>query len=294
MVRCRAPPRSPCSPSSPGRTPIWSSSTPGRSRRCPPWSRSRPACAGGSTSSCRPACGRSAPSGRLRSPRAPRNAVRSTPPWRPCRCVEGLLARNRLAGPTTVCLVAEPRRTSVAALRSAVTTLALHGLAPAAVLARVLPVDGAGEWAARRATEQDDVLTALAEVAPVHRVHEHAVPPADVDELAGSAGRIPPRRTARRRRCPTAERHEGAWRLDRAVALRRAVGAAADPLGRRPRGQRRRRPPVDPAGRAAAPLRGDRRPAGRSRNARRAARGRVPARPAAWPADLLAAEGRTP
>jgi arsenite-transporting ATPase len=126
--------------------------------------------------------------------------------------VEALLARNRLTEPTTVCLVAEPRRTTVAPLRAAVTTLALHGLATGAVLSRVLPLDEAGEWAARRAVEQGAVLAELAEVAPVLRVPEHAVAPADVDELVGLLdGFDPPAADAPA--APAAERTEGVWQL---------------------------------------------------------------------------------
>jgi arsenite-transporting ATPase len=126
--------------------------------------------------------------------------------------VEGLLARNRLADPTAVCLVAEPRRSAVPALRAAVTLLALHGLPAGPVLSRVLPVDGAGDWAARRSAEQDDVLTGLAGIGPVHRVPEHPVPPGDVDELAALLeGFVPPEGEAPE--VPTAERHEGAWQL---------------------------------------------------------------------------------
>jgi arsenite-transporting ATPase len=126
--------------------------------------------------------------------------------------VEQLLARDRLTGPTTVCLVAEPRRATVPLVRTAVTTLALHGLTTGALLTRVLPLDGDGEWAARRAAEQDDVLTGLADVAPVHRVPEHAVPPVDVDDLAAllEGFSLPEARTAD---APAAERHEGAWQL---------------------------------------------------------------------------------
>jgi len=126
--------------------------------------------------------------------------------------VEALLARNRLAEPTTVCLVAEPRRTSVAPLRTAVTTLALHGLPTAALLTRVLPLGDAGEWATRRAAEQDAVLTELAQVAPLHRVPEAAVGPADVDDLAGLLdGFAPP--AAVPPEAPAAERSDGAWQL---------------------------------------------------------------------------------
>ena len=126
--------------------------------------------------------------------------------------VENLLARNRLAGPTTVCLVAEPRRASVASLRSAVTTLALHGLATGAVLARVLPLEDAGEWSTRRAAEQDAVLADLAAVAPLHRVPEQAVAPADVDAVAHLLGDFaPPAAVATEVAAPV--RKEGAWQL---------------------------------------------------------------------------------
>jgi arsenite-transporting ATPase len=126
--------------------------------------------------------------------------------------VEGLLARNRLAGPTSVCLVAEPRRTSVPSVRAAATTLALHGLRPGALLARVLPVDGPGEWAALRAAEQDAALTELAAVAPVHRIPEHAAAPADVDGMAGLLGDFEPP-AAPEPAAPAAERNEGGWQL---------------------------------------------------------------------------------
>jgi arsenite-transporting ATPase len=126
--------------------------------------------------------------------------------------VEKLLNRNRLAGPTTVCLVAEPRRTTVASLRAAVTMLALHGLGTGALLTRVLPLEDGGEWSARRAAEQDAVLGDLAEVAPLHRVPEHAVAPGDVDGLAELLeGFEPP--SAAATEAPAPERHEGAWQL---------------------------------------------------------------------------------
>jgi arsenite-transporting ATPase len=126
--------------------------------------------------------------------------------------IEQLLARDRLTDPTTVCLVAEPRRTTVPLVRTTVTTLALHGLTAGALLSRVLPLNGDGEWSARRAAEQDDVLTALAGVAPLHRVPEHAVPPADVDDLAALLEGFPLPEAATAA-SPSAERHEGAWRL---------------------------------------------------------------------------------
>ena len=126
--------------------------------------------------------------------------------------IERLLSRDRLAGPTTVCLVADPRRTSVPSVRHAVTTLALYGLRTGALLSRVLPADGPGEWASRRAAEQDAALAGLAEVAPLHRVPEHAVPPADVDELADllDGFHLP---AAAAPGAPSAERHDGAWQL---------------------------------------------------------------------------------
>jgi arsenite/tail-anchored protein-transporting ATPase len=126
--------------------------------------------------------------------------------------LEKLLAGNRLADATTVCLVAEPRRASVAPLRAAVTTLALHGLTTASLLTRVLPLHDAGDWSARRAAEQDAVLAELAEIAPLHRVEESAVAPAGADDVAGlldgfdaPAAAVPEE--------PAAERHEGAWQL---------------------------------------------------------------------------------
>lgn len=207
--------------------------------------------------------------------------------------VEALLARNRLSEPTTVCLVAEPRRATVAPLRAAVTTLALHGLSTGAVLARVLPLDEAGEWAARRAVEQGAVLADLADVAPVHRVPEHAVAPAGVDELAGLLdGFEPPAAAAPE--APAAERTEGAWQLsvplpfaDRtAIRLTRWVDDLVISVGEARRSIRLdallRRCEVT-GGRLVDPGTAD-------------ARLVVSFRPdpGLWPADLLAAEGRTP
>jgi arsenite-transporting ATPase len=126
--------------------------------------------------------------------------------------IEQLLDRDRLAGPTTVCLVAEPRRGSVPSLRAAVTTLALHGLATGALLTRVLPLDDGGEWSGRRTAEQDAVLADLVGVAPLHRVPEHAVPPAHADGLVAllEGFELPEAVTAE---APAAEKQEGAWQL---------------------------------------------------------------------------------
>ena len=127
--------------------------------------------------------------------------------------VEALLAGNRLADPSTVgvCLVAPPRAASAPALRTAATTLALHGLGAGAVLTRVLPLEGAGEWATRRAAEQDAALAALGAVAPVHEIVEGAIAPSDVEELAALLDGLEPVVAAPA--APVSERHEGAWRL---------------------------------------------------------------------------------
>nr|WP_239520328.1 ion transporter [Blastococcus saxobsidens] len=101
--------------------------------------------------------------------------------------VEGLLARDRLADPTgtAVWLTAPARSSAVGALRSATTVLGLHGLRPAAVLARVLPTAGAGEWWEHRAAEQDDAVAGLGALAPVHAVPEATGDPADVPRALG-------------------------------------------------------------------------------------------------------------
>jgi arsenite-transporting ATPase len=100
--------------------------------------------------------------------------------------LEAALGRLPLDDPaaTEVRLVAVPRTGAVPAARRAVTALALHGQQPAAVLARVLPGGGPGEWWARRAAEQDAALTALAGLAPLRRVAESAHEPADAAALA--------------------------------------------------------------------------------------------------------------
>jgi arsenite/tail-anchored protein-transporting ATPase len=100
--------------------------------------------------------------------------------------LEAALGRLPLDDPasTEVRLVAVPRAGAVPAVRRAVTALALHGQQPAAVLARVLPGGGPGEWWARRAAEQDAALSALAGLAPLRRVAESAHEPADAAALA--------------------------------------------------------------------------------------------------------------
>jgi arsenite-transporting ATPase len=207
--------------------------------------------------------------------------------------VEKLLAGNRLAGPTTVCLVAEPRRTTVTSLRAAVATLALYGLGTGAVLTRVLPLQDAGEWSARRAAEQDAVLGDLSGVAPLHRVPEHAVAPGDVEGLAHLLeGFEPPAAAAPE--APAPERHEGAWQLTvplpfaerTAVRLTRWVDDLVVSVGDARRSIRldallrrcqvtggRLLDPGTPLARLVVGFRPD---------------------PQHWPADLLAAEGRTP
>ena len=100
--------------------------------------------------------------------------------------LEAALSRLPLDDPacTEVRLVAVPRAGAVPVLRRAVTALALHGQQPAAVLVRVLPDGGPGEWWARRTAEQDDALVALGELAPLRRVAESAEEPADAAALA--------------------------------------------------------------------------------------------------------------
>ena len=80
------------------------------------------------------------------------------------------------------------------------------------MLTRVLPLEDAGEWSRRRAAEQDAVLAALGGIAPLHRVDEAAVAPADVDDLVGlldgfdvPAATVP--------EVPAAERSEKSWQL---------------------------------------------------------------------------------
>jgi arsenite-transporting ATPase len=206
--------------------------------------------------------------------------------------VEDLLRRDRLRDGATVWLVAPPRRASVSALRGAATTLALHGLRPDAVLSRVLPTDGAGEWAARRRAEQDDVLTALAEVAAVHRFTEGALAPEDVDAVAALLDGFEPPAPAPAEP-PAPERHDGAWRLTvplpfaerTAVQLTRWLDDLVVTAGAARRSLR-----LDPLLRRCEVTGGRLADPGTS-----AARLEVGFRPdpQLWPADLLAAEERT-
>jgi arsenite/tail-anchored protein-transporting ATPase len=207
--------------------------------------------------------------------------------------VESLLAGDRLAEPaaTGVLLVAPPRGSSVAALRATATVLGLHGLRAGGVLSRALPLDGDGDWTTRRAAEQEAVLTALADVAPVRRVPELAVAPADADELSGLLDGALPELAGFP--APGPERHEGAWQLTLplpfaergAVQLTRwvddlvlTVGGVRrslrlDPLLRRCEVTGGRlTDPGTPAARLVVGFRPD---------------------PQLWPADLLSAEGRT-
>ena len=128
--------------------------------------------------------------------------------------LEALLAADRLAdaAATGVYLAAVPRAGTAASLRHLSTALGLHGVRPAAVLARVLPEDGEGEWWRARVAEQTYELTALAELAPVHRIPEGATAPADAAGtgalLAGldlpDGGGLP---------APVTERRDDAWEL---------------------------------------------------------------------------------
>ncbi len=128
--------------------------------------------------------------------------------------VEGLLSRDRLADPadTAVSLVVLPRPAAAAAVRSAATVLALHGLRVGSVLTRVLPGGGPGQWWVQRAAAQTEAVAAFAAVAPVHRVPERAAAPQNADAAAGlldgwavpAAGGAP---------VPTPERREEGWAL---------------------------------------------------------------------------------
>jgi arsenite-transporting ATPase len=128
--------------------------------------------------------------------------------------LEDLLARVPLGDPaqTVVSVVSTARRDAVAAVRDTATTAALHGQRTAAVLVRVLPDGGAGEWWARRTAEQDAVLPELAEIAEVVRLPELAEAPVDVDALARllPEGGLPGPEPAV---VPGPEKLDGGWRL---------------------------------------------------------------------------------
>jgi arsenite-transporting ATPase len=209
--------------------------------------------------------------------------------------VEGLLACDRLADPadTAVALVALPRPAAAASVRAAATALALHGLRVGSVLTRVLPGGGPGQWWVQRAAAQTEAVAAFTSVAPVHRVPERAAAPEDADstasllegwELPGEGGAP----------LPVAERREDGWSLTlplpfgeresvdlirwgddlvvTAAGLRRSV--RLDSLLRRCEVTGGRlHDPGTPRAALEVTFRPD---------------------PRLWPADLLAAEGRTP
>lgn len=125
--------------------------------------------------------------------------------------LENLLRRERVTG-ADVWLAAVARASSVPALRGTAAPLALHGLQVAAVLSRVLPTEDAGDWGQRRGVEQEAVLAQLAELAPVFRIPEGGLAPADADELADLLREVDPTSPVAWEP-PAPERHEGAWRL---------------------------------------------------------------------------------
>ncbi|MGY1827157.1 ArsA-related P-loop ATPase [Blastococcus sp. SYSU DS0541] len=129
--------------------------------------------------------------------------------------VERLLARDRLADPTAtaVWLTTGAHRSAVPVARHAATVLGLHGLGVAAVLARVLPAGGVGEWWSARAAEQDRARAGLTEVAPVHEVAELPAAPADVADAEGLLAGVELAHTRAPVR-PAPRRGEGGWRLD--------------------------------------------------------------------------------
>jgi arsenite-transporting ATPase len=208
--------------------------------------------------------------------------------------LESLLTRDRLAdtAETTVCLVAVPRRGAGETARRASTALALHGLRPAAVLARVLPTDGAGPWWGQRAAEQQAALAELADVAPLRQLAEAPAAPEDVDALAALLPDFQP--AGAEPAVAVTERRDGTWQLSvpvpfahrtdvaltrwlddlviTAAGVRRSV--RLDPLLRRCEVTGGRL--IDP-GTAGAHLVVSFQPD-----------------PELWPADLMAAEGRTP
>ncbi|WP_104524227.1 ArsA family ATPase [Blastococcus atacamensis] len=208
--------------------------------------------------------------------------------------VERLLGTDRLADPTAtaVWLTGEARGAAVTALRRAATVLGLHGLAPAAVVARVLPADGPGEWWRARAAAQQEALAALAELAPVHVVPEAPEAPAaptaalallDGLDLPDTGGPV----------APEPRRGQGGWELTVPLpfAERDAVGLTrwGDDLVIAV-GEDRRSLRLDSLLRRCEVTGGRLADPGTA-----AARLEVSFRPdpQQWPADLLAAEGRT-
>jgi arsenite-transporting ATPase len=208
--------------------------------------------------------------------------------------LEGLLARDRLSDPagTVVCLTAVPRRGAGEAARRAATALALHGLRPAAVFVRVLPEEGAGPWWVQRSAEQAAGLAALADVAPVRQVVEGAASPKDIDSLAALLGDFRPADVEPV--APATERRNGTWQLTVPLpfAQRSAVDLTrwGDDLVITVAGIRRSLR-LDPLLRRCEVTGGRLTDAG-------TADGRLEVSfqpdPELWPADLLAAEGRTP
>jgi arsenite-transporting ATPase len=207
--------------------------------------------------------------------------------------VETLLRSDRLADPAEigVVLVAQPRGGTAAVLRRTALALGLHGLQPTAVLARVLPEGGSGDWWGRRLAEQETALAELADLGPLRHVPELAEAPSDVAALAELN---PDVEAAVEPLAPVTERRDGVWQLsvplpfaDRpdvdltrweddvvitVPGTRRSVGL--DPLLRRCEVTGARMDaPGTPGARLVVSFQPD---------------------PQYWPADLLAAEGRRP
>jgi arsenite/tail-anchored protein-transporting ATPase len=125
--------------------------------------------------------------------------------------IERLLDGSPLADPssTATVLTAQARGGAAAALRRAVPVFAMHGLRPAAVVARVLP-EGPGEWWAARAAEQAEELAALTELAPLTAVPEAAVLPRDAD---GVAALLPAVDATPWTGAPATDRTDAGWEL---------------------------------------------------------------------------------
>ncbi len=209
--------------------------------------------------------------------------------------VEALLAADRLADAsgTVVCLAAVPRAGTAASLRDLATALGLHGLEVGAVLARVLPDDGPGEWWRARLAEQAAELADLAALAPVHRIAETATAPADAAALTALLGDVALTERGGLPE-PVTERLEGSWEL--AVPLpfaqRGAIGVTRweDDLVITAAGARRSLR-LDPLLRRCE-VTGGRMADPGSADARLVVSFRPD--PQLWPADLLAAVRRTP